>query len=96
MGQLSPQWALPPEAIRVGADPWVKRLGWIAAACAALMIVLFIIYKVVLSNGVVSSQRVEISLDAAGKSARATPMWRRDSSLPCRDSSRHAAFHVDV
>jgi type VI secretion system protein ImpK len=52
MGQLSPQWTLPPETIRVGADPWVKRLGWIAAACAALMVILFILYKVVLGNGV--------------------------------------------
>jgi type VI secretion system protein ImpK len=51
-GQLSPAWMLPPDPIRIGADPWVKKLGWIAAACAGLMVVLFVVYKLVLTNGV--------------------------------------------
>jgi len=50
-GQLSPGWTLPPETIRVGVDSWVRKLGWIAAVCAILMVLLFVVYKIVLSNG---------------------------------------------
>ncbi len=49
---LSPAWMLPGEKVAGRSDPWVRKLGWIAGACAALMVLLFIIYKVVLSNGV--------------------------------------------
>jgi type VI secretion system protein ImpK len=49
---LSPSWMLPQERVSGGADPWVRKLGWIAAACAGLMIVLFIVYKLVLGSGV--------------------------------------------
>ena len=55
---LSPAWMLPPETLRTISDPWVKRLGIIAAVCAGLMIVLFIIYKLVLSSGVHIAQAV--------------------------------------
>lgn len=51
-GPLSPAWALPNEAVRTGSDPLVRKLGVLAAACAALAIVLFVIYKVVLGSGV--------------------------------------------
>jgi type VI secretion system protein ImpK len=50
--QLSPAWQPPPEAARSRTDPWVRRLGIIAAACAILMVLLFVVYKVVLGNGV--------------------------------------------
>lgn len=49
---LSPDWMLPPETIRGRVDPWVKRLGIIAASCAAVMILLFVIYKLTLGSGV--------------------------------------------
>jgi type VI secretion system protein ImpK len=51
-GPLSAYWMPPPEAKRLSTDPWVRKLGIIAAVCAALMILLFVAYKVVLGNGV--------------------------------------------
>jgi type VI secretion system protein ImpK len=49
---LAPDWALPGDAPpAAGADPWVKKLTWAAIACAALMVVLFIVYKLSLSSG---------------------------------------------
>ena len=51
-GQLSSHWTPPPEKARISADPWVRRFGIIAAICAGLMILLFVVYKVVLGNGV--------------------------------------------
>jgi type VI secretion system protein ImpK len=51
-GQLSSHWMPPPEKARISADPWVRRFGIIAAICAGLMILLFVVYKVVLGNGV--------------------------------------------
>jgi type VI secretion system protein ImpK len=51
-GPLSANWMPPPEAARGSSDPWVKKLGIIAAVCAGLMILLFVIYKVALGNGV--------------------------------------------
>lgn len=49
---LSPAWALPPEAARLlGADPWIKRLVIIAAACLALALVLFVGAKLSLDGG---------------------------------------------
>lgn len=50
-GPLSPYWAPPAEASRRRTDPWVRKLGIAAIACAALVIVLFIVYKVVLGGG---------------------------------------------
>jgi len=40
-----------PEVVRVAEDPWVKRLIFAAAGCAVLVLVLFILYKIVLSSG---------------------------------------------
>ena len=51
-GPLSPGWAPPAEKTKMGADPWVRKLGIAAAICAGLMILLFIVYKVVLNGGV--------------------------------------------
>jgi type VI secretion system protein ImpK len=50
--QFSPSWMLPKEAIRSRKDPWVRRLGLIAAITAGVMVLLFVIYKVVLGSGV--------------------------------------------
>ena len=52
LGLLSPAGALPNESLRSGSDPLVRKLGYLAIACAALMVVLFVVYKIVLSNGV--------------------------------------------
>jgi type VI secretion system protein ImpK len=55
LGPLSPNW-MPPagEGVRAGKDPLVRRLGIIAAACAGVMILLFIVYKLVLNSGISS------------------------------------------
>ncbi len=52
LGPLSPAAALPHDAVRSGSDPLVRKLGYVAIACAALMIVLFVVYKIVLGSGV--------------------------------------------
>jgi type VI secretion system protein ImpK len=52
---LSPSWELPQESMQLaGTDPLVKKIGMAAAACAALTIILFIIYKIALGSGVSS------------------------------------------
>lgn len=50
--ELSPAWALPPEAPRIYRDAWVKRLAIGAIACFALMVILFFTFKIVLGSGV--------------------------------------------
>ncbi len=57
-GALSPAWMLPPETVRSGRDPWVRKLGIIAAICAVVMILLFIGYKLTLGSGVHIAQRI--------------------------------------
>jgi type VI secretion system protein ImpK len=49
---LSPSWMVPREGVAGRADPWVRKLGWIAGITAGVMLLLFILYKVVLNNGV--------------------------------------------
>ena len=50
---LSPAWKLPNEAVRLtGGDPWVRRLGMAAIGCAALALLLFMIFKFSLGSGV--------------------------------------------
>jgi type VI secretion system protein ImpK len=49
---LSPAWMLPREAVAAGADPWVRKLGWIAGIAGGVMVLLFILYKLVLGSGV--------------------------------------------
>ena len=50
--QFSPAWMLPKETVRSRKDPWVRRLGMIAAITAGLMVLLFIVYYLVLGGGV--------------------------------------------
>lgn len=50
---LSPAWAAPNDPIRAsGADPWVKRLIYIAAGVLLVTLVLFGVYKTSLGSGV--------------------------------------------
>ena len=50
---ISPSWQLPNDGPpRSQADPWVNRLMYGAIGCLALTIVLFILFKVLLSGGV--------------------------------------------
>src|SRR3954466_11765502 len=58
---LSPAWQLPSEMVRTRSDPWVRKLGVIAAVCAVVMILLFIAYKLVLSSGVHIAQFIIFS-----------------------------------
>lgn len=48
---LSPNAAPPADRVATGSDPLVRTLGIAAAICAILMVLLFVVYKVVLSNG---------------------------------------------
>ena len=61
LGPLSPSWMPPAEAVRTGADPLVRKLGILAAVCAAVMILAFILYKVVLSSGVTAVHVAAVS-----------------------------------
>jgi type VI secretion system protein ImpK len=50
---LAPAWTLPQDPPRAtGADPWVRKLTWAAIACAALAVLLFVVFKLTLSSGV--------------------------------------------
>jgi len=49
---LSPAWSLPPETVTWRSDPWVRKLGIAAGVTGAVMLLLFIVYKFVLSSGV--------------------------------------------
>jgi type VI protein secretion system component VasF len=50
---LSPQWALPPEAARqLRSDPWMRRLIVAAAVSAAVALVLFPVCKMSLGSEV--------------------------------------------
>ena len=51
-GALSPAWMLPAETVRGHTDPWVRKLGIIAAISAIVMTLLFIAYKLILNSGV--------------------------------------------
>ena len=54
-GEISPAWALPPEAVRrAGTDPLVRKFGIAAAACGLLAVILFVVYKLILGSGVSS------------------------------------------
>jgi len=49
----SPNWALPEDtgAVRLD-DPWVKRLMWVLAGIGAFSVLLFAIYRFLLSSGI--------------------------------------------
>jgi type VI secretion system protein ImpK len=49
---LSPAWMLPKETVAGRSDPWVRKLTWIAAICALVMVLLFVGYKLGLGSGV--------------------------------------------
>jgi len=48
---LSPDWPIPADQAASRADPWVRKLSIVAIVCAALTILLFVTYKLVLSSG---------------------------------------------
>jgi type VI secretion system protein ImpK len=49
---LSPAWTLPEQAtLKTGMDPLVRKIGFAAAACFVLAVVLFITYKLILGSG---------------------------------------------
>ena len=48
---LAPDWMLPTDTIRDRSDPWVRKLGIIAAVSAIVMVLLFIAYKLILNSG---------------------------------------------
>lgn len=45
-----PAWQIPPQHVRAAGDSWIPVLGWAAAACFALALILFIFFKVSLSS----------------------------------------------
>jgi len=51
-GPLSPAWMLPQESVARRADPLVRKLGYVALACAIAMLLLFGVYKLTLGSGV--------------------------------------------
>jgi type VI secretion system protein ImpK len=57
--ELSPAWAAPNDPIRAsGADPWVKRLIYIAATVLLITAVLFGVYKMNLGSDVDSMEAI--------------------------------------
>jgi type VI secretion system protein ImpK len=58
LGPLSPQWMLPQEKMGSLSDPVVRKLGYLALACAILMVLLFVVYKVTLGSGVSDVQSI--------------------------------------
>jgi len=52
LGPLSPAGLPPAETVLVKVDPWIRRLQIAAIATAALLVVLFVVYKLVLGSGV--------------------------------------------
>ena len=50
-GPLSPEWAPPAESVQAPVDPWSRRFLIGAISCFALMVLLFVVYKLVLGSG---------------------------------------------
>lgn len=51
-GWLAPGWQLPMEGpVRTGGDPWVSRMVVILIGCVVLVVVLFAVFVVLLSQG---------------------------------------------
>jgi type VI secretion system protein ImpK len=57
-GQFSPAWMLPQESVAIRSDPLVRKLGFLALACAVLMLLLFGVYKLTLGSGVSDVQAI--------------------------------------
>ena len=53
---LSPAWMLPQEKLAGSVDPWVRKLTWTASICAGVMLILFVIYWIILRNGLQIAQ----------------------------------------
>jgi type VI secretion system protein ImpK len=53
---LSPAWMLPQEKLGGRIDPWVRKLAWTAGICAGVMLILFVVYWIVLRNGLQIAQ----------------------------------------
>ena len=45
-----PAWKLPPEAVRPPGDKWIPILRWVAIACFALALILFVVFKISLDS----------------------------------------------
>jgi len=83
LGPLSPSWMPPAEAVRTGADPMVRKLGILAIACAVAMILAFVIYKVVLGNGVAAVHTAAfVVLPRRRGGAKIREAFRRASAWP--------------
>ena len=52
LGPLSPAGLPPVQTVQVKVDPWIRRLALAAIGSAVLLVVLFVVYKLVLSSGV--------------------------------------------
>jgi type VI secretion system protein ImpK len=57
---LSPAWRLPDELAPASADPWLRRLVIVAAACALGTILLFGAYDIALSSNVTAVQTLSM------------------------------------
>lgn len=57
---LSPDWAPAEQAVAVRKDPWSRRLLFGAAACLLLTILLFVLYKMLLTSGTSAIQNMAI------------------------------------
>ena len=59
--ELSPYWMVPnDQAGNTTADPWVKRLIFIAAGSVLLTVLLFVLYKYLLSSGISSLEQYAV------------------------------------
>ncbi len=56
--EISPYWRPTSESGGRRADPWLKRLTWIVGATGGVWLILFAIYKFILSAGVSSLQEI--------------------------------------
>ncbi|MEP7354105.1 MAG: DotU family type IV/VI secretion system protein [Acidobacteriota bacterium] len=56
--ELSPHWRPVDKSDGRHADPWIRRLLYVAAGCAALSLTLLIVYKLILGSGVTGLQEI--------------------------------------
>jgi type VI secretion system protein ImpK len=64
---LPTSWHLPTdEVVRAGADPWLRRLTMIAAGTFAMALLLFVLYKVLLSSSAGGLRELAARLVGAG------------------------------
>jgi type VI secretion system protein ImpK len=59
-GPLSPAWMLPQERVVTRSDPLVRKLGFLALACAISMALLFGGYKAALGSGVADVRAIAV------------------------------------